>query len=81
MQANLIALYLAIASLVFCVLLITFWLDHSTPKTDKKSWAIVLLSTAFWFVVLPLSLLEITRKFLEVKRHTSNSNISHRNLG
>jgi cytochrome c oxidase subunit IV len=75
MQAA-IALYLTIATLIFCILLISFLLDHSTLKTDKKSWAVVILGSIFWVVVMPLSFLEVTCKFLKIGRHSPKRNRS-----
>ena len=72
MQAHFTALYFTIALVVFCILLTAFWFDRSTPKTDKVSWVLVFLGAAFWFVVLPLSGIEISRKFLKIKPHIPN---------
>ncbi|MBW4661323.1 MAG: hypothetical protein KME15_21830 [Drouetiella hepatica Uher 2000/2452] len=80
MQANLVTLYFIVALLVLSVLLLAFWLDRSVPKTDKKSWAVVILGAFFWFVVLPLSFVEVIHKLLKTKHHTSDRP-NHRNLG
>ena len=80
MQANLITFYFIIALFVLSILLLAFWFDRSVSKTDKTSWAVIILGTVFWFVVLPLSFVEVIHKLLKTKRHVPDRT-NRRNLG
>ncbi|QYO67608.1 hypothetical protein [Leptolyngbya sp. 7M] len=62
MQTNFVSFYLLTAGLFFGILLAAFWLDGSTSKRHKLSWMIVLVGALFWGVVLPLAVLERSRK-------------------
>lgn len=67
MQASFLAVYLTVALFVFLVLLSAFLLDRSTPKTHRLSWLVVVLGSAFWLVVIPLSFVEVVRKLAKAK--------------
>ncbi len=67
MQASFLAVYLTVALFVFLILLSAFLLDHSTPKIHRLSWVVVVLGSAFWFIVIPLSFAEVVRKVAKVK--------------
>jgi hypothetical protein len=81
MQANLISLYLIIASLIFFILLGAFLLDGSTSKRNGMSWAVILIGTIFYPIVLPLSLIEISRKLLKQRYDASKQGSPSRNIG
>ena len=70
MQTSLLVAYLPIALFTFLILLGAFLLDSSTPKTHWPSWRIVLLGSAFWLVVIPLSAFEMALKLSKVKHCT-----------
>jgi hypothetical protein len=55
---SLIALYLPIACLMFCIFLGGFLTDDSTPKTDLISWMAVLVGAALFPIILPIALTE-----------------------
>jgi hypothetical protein len=55
---SLIALYLPIACLMFCVFLGGFLTDDSTPKTDLISWMAVLVGAALFPIIIPIALTE-----------------------
>lgn len=61
---NFLSFYLLTAGLVFAVLLVAFWRDGSTSKRHQLSWVIVLIGSLFWGVVLPIALIERSRKLL-----------------
>lgn len=46
-------LYITGAFVVFGLLLRAFLKDASTPKTDRRSWLVILVATALWPLVLP----------------------------
>ncbi|HLO52532.1 MAG TPA: hypothetical protein VK211_29300 [Kamptonema sp.] len=58
----LIFAYLIIALVVFCIWFKKFWGDATTPKDDRISWIALAIGPLFWPIVLPLSILELTRK-------------------
>ena len=47
------------------ILINAFLKDSSTANTDRRSWAIVLLGSSLWFVVLPFI---IRKKLLGTKQ-------------
>jgi polyferredoxin len=59
---NFLSFYLLTAGLVFVVFLAAFWRDNSTSKQDRLSWTIILFGALFWGIVLPLALVERSRK-------------------
>lgn len=61
---NFLSFYLLTAGLVFAVYLAAFWRDNSTPKQDRLSWIIILCGALFWGIVLPLAIVERSRKLL-----------------
>jgi polyferredoxin len=65
MYTNFLSIYLLTAALFFIILLTAFWLDGSTSKRHGLSWMIVLLGALFWGIVLPLAVIERTRKVLK----------------
>lgn len=64
MQTNFAFIYLLTAGLFFVILLAAFWLDGSTSKRHGLSWMIVLVGALFWGIVLPLAVLERSRKMI-----------------
>ncbi|MCU0526200.1 MAG: hypothetical protein MUF72_15385 [Elainella sp. Prado103] len=64
MLMNLLSFYLFTAGLVFVVLLAAFWRDGSTSKRHQLSWMIVLIGSVFWGLVLPIAIIERSRKLL-----------------
>lgn len=46
-------LYITGATVVFGLLLRAFLKDASTSKTNRLSWLVIVVATAFWPVVLP----------------------------
>ncbi len=50
--------YLMGAFMTLGICLRAFLRDHSTPKTDKMSWVVLLEATLFWPIVLPLAYFE-----------------------
>lgn len=67
MYTNLVSLYLLTAALFFVILLVAFWLDGSTSKRHRLSWMIVLVGALFWGVVLPIAVIERSRKMFKHK--------------
>jgi polyferredoxin len=62
MQTDFVSFYLLTAGLFFGILLAAFWLDGSTSKRHGLSWMIVLVGALFWGIVLPLAVLERSRR-------------------
>lgn len=71
MQTNFVSVYLLIAGLFFVVLLTAFWLDNSTSKQHRLSWMIILVGALFWGVVLPLAVIERSRKLFGQRVHAA----------
>lgn len=80
MQTNFVSIYLLTAGLFFLILLLAFWLDNSTSKRHKMSWTIILVAALFWGIVLPLAVIERSRKLLKQRvlsaRHPQPSRLS-----
>ena len=62
MSANIVTWYFTIALMVFIYWLMLFYLDKSTSKFDRTSWIVLLVAPWFWFIVLPISSWELSRK-------------------
>ncbi|GAB4227359.1 MAG: hypothetical protein Kow00121_56000 [Elainellaceae cyanobacterium] len=45
--------YLMGATCTCGILLSAFLSDHTTLKTDMRSWIVLLIGTSLWFLVLP----------------------------
>ena len=71
MQTNFVSIYLLTAGLFFVLLLSAFWLDRSTSKRHQLSWIIVLIGSLFWGIVLPLAVIERSRKLFKQRALTS----------
>ena len=59
---NLFFCYGVIALILFCFWLSLFFMDKTTPKTDKTSWLVLLIAPLFWPLVLPIAIWELMRK-------------------
>lgn len=55
-------LYLSGAGAYCAFLLLCKFKDRECSKTDPTSWIIVAIASAFWIVVMPISLIEIRTK-------------------
>jgi threonine/homoserine/homoserine lactone efflux protein len=55
---SLIALYLPVACVLFCIFLSGFLTDDSASKTDLISWMAVLIGAVFFPIVIPVALTE-----------------------
>lgn len=64
MSTNILAWYWAIYWMVFVYWFILFLQDETTPNSDLISWIILLIAPLFWFIVLPISSWELSRKAL-----------------
>jgi hypothetical protein len=53
MQSFLPLFYVSAVLLVFAWLLSAFINDRLTPKTDLRSWVVLLIASALWPIVLP----------------------------
>ncbi|MBD1853223.1 hypothetical protein [Leptolyngbya sp. FACHB-711] len=62
MLIRLLLVYLLVSLVVFITLLGVFWADHTTPKSDRLSWLLVCIGSFIWFITIPLSIIELTRK-------------------
>lgn len=62
MLINLLAFYLIVVVAVFLVLLSAFLTDCVASKIDKLSWAVLVLGSLFWFIAIPISVVEILYK-------------------
>ena len=67
--------YLIITGAYFAFLLFSKFSDRECSKTSFASWLIVILASAFWILVIPISLIEMKFKDratrLEGKKSTS----------
>ncbi|HEY9597042.1 MAG TPA: hypothetical protein V6C65_32330 [Allocoleopsis sp.] len=65
------------AAIVALVLLLAFLADRTTPKSQKMSWAIILVASVFWFIAVPLSGVEylrrLFRRYRVTRRHAKPS--------
>lgn len=77
----LLYIYVLNALVVALILLWAFLSDRSTPKTHRLSWVIVLLGSAFWFIAVPISMVEIVRKILQQRKELPNKTNHPRSLG
>jgi hypothetical protein len=58
MPLTFLVLYFSTAVWILLILLHAFFTDRAIAKTDWISWTVMLLTAAFWIIVLPISLLE-----------------------
>ena len=65
-------LYLFIAGAYFTFLLFGMLSDPQCSKVDRTSWFILITASAFWIVIIPLSLLEI---WSDVRANERTANI------
>jgi hypothetical protein len=78
---SLIALYLPIACLVFCIFLGGFLADGSASKTDVISWVSMFVGAALFPVIIPIAVAERflrarlpkPARLLEVPRYSARS--------
>ena len=56
--------YLEGCLVTFCIYLIIFLKDGTTPKSDLASWIYLLIASIIWPLALPLSCWELIRKAL-----------------
>jgi hypothetical protein len=78
---SLIALYLPIACLIFCIFLAGFLADASVAKTDVISWVSMFVGAALFPVIIPIALAERFLKaglpkparLLDVPRYSASS--------
>jgi len=68
MQSFLHFFYLPIVLLVFAWLLLTFVNDRSTPKTDLRSWLVLLVASALWPIIAPKLSRILFRKIARLSR-------------
>jgi hypothetical protein len=69
MQISLLLLIYSLNVLVVAfVLLWSFFSDHSTPKDHTLSWVIIAIASIFWFIAVPVSMLETLRKSTRYRR-------------
>lgn len=54
--------YLVVAVTYFAFLLFNKFSDKECSKTNFASWLIVILASAFWILVIPIALIEISFK-------------------
>ncbi len=52
-------LYLFSASTYFTFLLFSQFKDNESSKMDSISWLVIILASALWILVIPISLIEI----------------------
>lgn len=64
----LLSMYLLNAGIVATILIWSFLVDQSTPKRHRLSWLVILVASAFWFIVVPLSCVEIVRRSLHQRK-------------
>jgi competence protein ComGC len=62
MQNSLYSSYFLVVLLVFVWLLSAFVSDRSTPKTDLRSWIVLLIASALWPIMLPNLIRVLFRK-------------------
>jgi competence protein ComGC len=62
MQNFLYSSYFLVVLLVFVWLLSAFVSDRSTPKTDLRSWIVLLIASALWPIMLPNLIRVLFRK-------------------
>ncbi len=55
-------IYLTGASAYCAFLIFNLFNDKECSNTDSTSWIAVTLASAFWIIVIPISLMEIRRK-------------------
>ena len=55
-------LYLVVAGVYFASLLFSKFSDRECSKTNFASWLLVILASAFWILVIPISLIEMKFK-------------------
>jgi hypothetical protein len=69
MQVSLLLLIYSLNVLVVAlVLLWAFLSDHSTPKNHKLSWVVLAIASVFWFITVPVSMLETLRRSIRYRR-------------
>ncbi|MEM7760467.1 MAG: hypothetical protein AAF298_20405 [Cyanobacteria bacterium P01_A01_bin.40] len=78
-------LYLSGAGAYCAFLLFCKFSDKECSKTDPASWLVVVLASALWMIVIPISFLEIRSKAkaknqLELIKGTTSSEIIARHL-
>jgi RsiW-degrading membrane proteinase PrsW (M82 family) len=64
----LLHLYILNALVVALVLLWAFLSDRSTAKNHKLSWLVICIASALWLIAVPLSIIEVLRKFIYQRR-------------
>ena len=72
---NIYFCYFTMAATVFCVWLLLFLLDKTTPKNHFISWLVLLIAPLFWPIVLPLSIKELIIKARKKKIPSKNIQI------
>lgn len=72
----LLFIYTLNALIVALILLWAFLSDRSTSNSDRTSWLVVCVASAFWFVAIPLSMAEVLRKAFQRRRTVSTKAIS-----
>lgn len=55
-------LYLSGASVYCAFLLFCKFSDQECSKTDPRSWLVIIIASALWMIVIPISVLEICSK-------------------
>lgn len=75
-------LYLVCAGTYFAFLLFNIFCDRECSKTNFVSWLIVVLTSALWILVVPISLIEIrykakAKRRLEAELNNSIANSQH----
>ena len=60
-------IFIILVPIFFVILLVAFWLDGSTSKRHRLSWMIVLVGALFWGLVLPIAVIERSRKMFKHK--------------
>ena len=54
--------YLSGAGAYLFFLLVKFFGDAESDKSDRASWLVIAIASGIWFVAIPISILEITAK-------------------
>lgn len=69
MQLNvLLLIYVLNALVVASILILAFLSDRSTSKRQKMSWMIIGAAATFWFIAIPVSIVEVLHRIIR-QRH------------
>ena len=67
--------YLSGAGAYCAYLIFNLFNDKECPNTDSTSWIVIALASAFWIVVIPISLMEMNSKLKSQDQVENTANL------